>query len=64
MKIVEHDQENVEVPEIQEGIGKGAQERALDLMNSTIEKTTHNQGSNPYTKCIESISYSQFNPVP
>ena len=63
-KIVEHDQENVEVPEIQDSVGKGAQDRALELMQSTIERTTHHQGSQPYTKCIDSISYSQFNPVP
>ena len=64
-KIVEHDQKNGDVPEIQEGsTGAGAQESTLELMNSTIERAMNVHSSQAYTKCIESISYSQFNPVP
>jgi protein TIF31 len=43
----------------------GAQQPLLELEQSTIEKDIKKQlKSSQYTKCIESIQFSCFNPVP
>ena len=44
---------------------QGAQQSLIDLAQSTIEKNIKKQLQNSqYTKCIESIQFSCFNPVP
>ena len=43
----------------------GAQQSLMDLSQTTIERSIKKQLKNSqYTKCIESIQYSSFNPVP
>ena len=72
MKIVQKDQSVDHGPPAKKAVVsdgtepiQGAQQPLVDLEQSTIEKDIKKQLQNSqYTKCIDSIQFSCFNPVP
>ena len=72
MKIVQKDQSVDHGPPAKKAMAmdgtepiQGAQQPLIDLEQSTIEKDIKKQLQNSqYTKCIDSIQFSCFNPVP